>query len=111
MATKKKKASAGPSASPFAESMRALALADDRYMLAAWGNTLTEVGFGMADKSRYSHARRQRIVSPLELEALYADDALAQRIVDRMPDDCIQKNFTFCDLPKAIEHRLEDVEN
>jgi phage-related protein (TIGR01555 family) len=93
-----------------AEAMRALQLADDRYMLAGWGNTLTEVGMQYgADKAAHSRAFRQRIVPAAELEAIYADDALAQRIVDRQPDDCIREGFTLAGMPKMAQKRLRSI--
>lgn len=59
-----------------------------------WSNFLTGLGT-KADKTKYTHARNNSIISDDELEAIYADDGLGARVVDLLPEDMLKKGWTL----------------
>ena len=69
-----------------------------------WTNLLTGLGTS-ADKSKYTHAKNNAIISDDELEAIYADDGIGARIVDLLPEDMMKQGFSF-----EFENEKENME-
>lgn len=79
-----------------------------------YANAVTGLG-GPPDKSQFSWFQRQPRLHPEELHVWYEQDALASRLIDRLPDDATREGFELTGEDEsfnwnAVQSDLEDLD-
>lgn len=79
-----------------------------------YANAITGLG-GPPDKSQFSWFQRQPRLHPEELHIWYEQDALASRLIDRLPDDATREGFVLTGEDEsfnwnAVQSDLEDLD-
>lgn len=79
-----------------------------------YANVVSGLG-GPPDKGQYTHFQEQPRLTPNELNVWYEQDALASRIVDRLPDDATREGFKLIGEDKSfdwksVQSELEDLD-
>lgn len=69
----------------------------------SYANVFTQLGLRGGDKSTGTFFAPDRVLSYEELSNMYANEAVAARIVDRVVDDSIRTGFTLMGADKAVD--------
>ncbi len=81
----------------------------------AWINAMTGLGKRGRDKSVSTRVKIRKLLTAPELEALYTQNGVAARIIDRMPDDATREKFKITDVDlegfdqKRFRAKLDDL--
>ncbi|GAG01953.1 unnamed protein product, partial [marine sediment metagenome] len=79
-----------------------------------YANAVTGLG-GPPDKGQYTFFQRQPELTPEELFDWYEQDALAARVIDRLPDDATREGFVLTGKDESfdwngLQSELEDLD-